>query len=46
MLFFKPQTFLRPLLVPSQLNIMTHMQTRTFVKSMEERKEDSDKKAF
>ncbi len=47
-MFFKPQTtfnILRRFPMQSS-NLLTQMQTRTFVKSMEERKEESDKKAF
>ena len=47
-MFFKPQTtfnILRRFSLQST-NLLTQMQTLTFVKSMEERKEESDKKAF
>ncbi len=46
-MFFRPQTkfMLRQALMPTQ-QLLTQMQARAFVKSMEERKEDSEKKSF
>ena len=47
MLFFKPQLYasLKPIQI-MKLAPMLQMQMRPFVKSMEERKEDQDRKAF